>query len=729
MLLEMSLAGALLVIAIILIRALVMHKLPKSTFLILWAIVLARLLVPISIPSQVSVFNLGNILNSRAAESHIPEIYETLPTRLPVPTFQWQFQRYTTASTGTTNMANTTESYTGRSTIGLPAIQPATLVYFVGVILSIVFFTVLYFKHRKEFMMSLPVNNSFTMQWLNTHKLKRRIIIRVSDKIATPLTYGILRPVILLPKDTDWTNVSQLEYILAHEYIHIRRFDTLTKILMTAALCIHWFNPILWAMYFLFNRDMEITCDEAVIRMFGETSKRGYALTLISMVERRSYLPVMYNNFSRHAIEERITAIMKIKKATIIGTLLALVLIVTTAAVFATTGVGDSPVPINSASSGSQNNNLSDNPDIPAAQSQSQIDSFNIEIGEFFEGEPGDDVITAVEAAQIGAYVLETLFGADLDGVTINMQFSQRVEAGSERGNMVDWSTSLVNGWAEQLGMTVDEILDYVRAASIRDYNFEIGLNVDSLATVVGLTSEEFMAQVMTVYIANRSVVVVEGWASQLGITADELFELMFNSYEGSEFIGIADTLGVPMEEFGFLLGNVWNTTRSTAYRAEQPSMWHGHIILNDAIFSQYHFAINAETGKLMNANYNPWAVYTEGMLLEEARFGFSSIYAVPVDVTAQHNNKYARLAMDIAQEFGIMSGTVVRATISAVSQGANPATGEAAVTIMVDVECATGEIMVLGFDGFLEDTPVLTIVSVGGRFSFVESEFDWVTR
>jgi len=197
-------------------------------------------------------------------------------------------------------------------------------------------FTLLYRKSRAKFDTSLPVSSEFLTNWLEKHKLKRRISIRVSDQIAAPLTYGIWRPVILLPKGTDWNNERELNYVLAHEFIHIKRFDTLTKLVMTAALCIHWFNPIAWGMYFLLNRDMEISCDEAVIHTLGETSKQDYARTLISMMERKSHLPALYNNFSKYAIEERITAIMKMKKRTIIGTIMALLMVATTATVFAT---------------------------------------------------------------------------------------------------------------------------------------------------------------------------------------------------------------------------------------------------------------------------------------------------------------------------------------------------------------------------------------------------------
>lgn len=89
-------------------------------------------------------------------------------------------------------------------------------------------------------------------------------------------------------------------------------------------------------MYILANRDIELSCDEAVVRLFGENTRTAYARSLISMEETRSGLTPLCNNFSKNAIEERITAIMKIKKASMFSLVLALALIVGVTTAFAT---------------------------------------------------------------------------------------------------------------------------------------------------------------------------------------------------------------------------------------------------------------------------------------------------------------------------------------------------------------------------------------------------------
>ena len=134
----------------------------------------------------------------------------------------------------------------------------------------------------------------------------------------------------------DWKNEKQLQYVLSHEYVHIYRYDTVTKLIATLALCIHWFNPFVWVMYILFNRDIELACDESVIRQFGEKSKSAYSLMLINMEATKSGLLPFCNSFSKNAIEERITAIMKTKKTTIFSLVLACLIVVGVATAFAT---------------------------------------------------------------------------------------------------------------------------------------------------------------------------------------------------------------------------------------------------------------------------------------------------------------------------------------------------------------------------------------------------------
>ncbi|MCM1127907.1 MAG: M56 family metallopeptidase [Lachnospiraceae bacterium] len=216
------------------------------------------------------------------------------------------------------------------------------ILWLAGMTVTAFFFLTAYIRGYKRFQISFPIeeesraSQSIT-KWQQSHRIRRTIAVRWSEYVLTPLTYGVIRPVILMPKDMDWNDERQLFYVLEHEFVHIRRFDLAVKMLLTAALCIHWFNPLVWIMYSLFNRDLEISCDDEVIRHFGESEKSGYARALIFMEEKKAGLTPLYNGFSKNAIEERIGAVMKIRKTSMIALLTAVILVCGVLLGFATT--------------------------------------------------------------------------------------------------------------------------------------------------------------------------------------------------------------------------------------------------------------------------------------------------------------------------------------------------------------------------------------------------------
>lgn len=316
-LLQMSFSGAIMIAVIIVVRALVINRLPKKIFVLLWGVVLLRLLVPFSIPSMFSAYTLV----SRTAP--IQEALADIPQNAVIAQVaQEQLNLH----------SETMEPVQEED----PAAMNWEVLWIVGVVLCAGFFVISYLRCYFEFRISLPVSQEYAVKWLEEHSLRRSVRIRQSDQIAAPLTYGILYPVILMPKKTDWSNRQQLQYILLHEYIHICHFDMVWKMAAALVLCIHWFNPMVWAMYILINRDLELSCDESVVRRFGQTSKSNYARTLLSMEEKRSSLTPLCNNFSKNAIEERITAIMKTKKITIGVLLLSVAMVISIVVPFVT---------------------------------------------------------------------------------------------------------------------------------------------------------------------------------------------------------------------------------------------------------------------------------------------------------------------------------------------------------------------------------------------------------
>lgn len=318
-LLQMSLAGGVMILVITVIRALAIERLPKKTFLALWAAALARLLAPVSLPSALSIYSLLARRAPAAAE------WTAVPALPALP-----------AETGAA------AATAAQQTASAPAAQPPvwTIVWAVGAAVCAVVFAIAYGRCCREFRASFPVENDVIRRWLQSHPLRRTIAIRQSGRISSPLTFGVLRPVILMPKKTDWTDETALRYVLEHEFVHIQRFDVLSKLLLIAAVCVHWFNPLVWVMYVLANRDLELSCDETVLRRFGGDVRAAYARVLIRMEAARGGFAPLCNHFGKTAIEERITAIMKTKRITIVSLGLAALLVAGTVTVFATSAQG-----------------------------------------------------------------------------------------------------------------------------------------------------------------------------------------------------------------------------------------------------------------------------------------------------------------------------------------------------------------------------------------------------
>lgn len=301
-LLQMSLTGSMIILVIVALRMLFLNKLPKKLFLTLWWIALLRLLIPVSITSSLSVYSL--------------------------------FPQWVTFAEGIENQPQSLPADFGQQGNWPSHLE---ILWLTGMVLCAMFFLTAYIRSYIEFRISFPAEEENIRSWKQTHKIWREVSVRWSECAFAPLTYGFIRPVILLPKSAKQDHDEQLLYVLEHEFVHIRRFDMVTKLILTAVLCMHWFNPLVWVMYSLFNRDLEISCDEEVIRHFGEEIKSGYARALICMEEKKSGFATYCNGFGKNAVEERIRAVMKIRKTPMIALVISTVLVIVTFLGFATT--------------------------------------------------------------------------------------------------------------------------------------------------------------------------------------------------------------------------------------------------------------------------------------------------------------------------------------------------------------------------------------------------------
>lgn len=327
-LIQMSLHGAVFIAAVVIIRALTFKRVPHRTFVILWGVVFLTLLVPFSVPSNFSLYTFaGNIISAhRNVQTNVGGDGYTVNGSENAFGYGMENDGKVTYISDT--MATGASWFSG--------ISVWSGLWLAGMMIIAVYFAVAYIRSMREFRMSLPVQNEYLAGWSKSHRLRRVLSVRQSDRISSPLTYGILRPVILMPKETDWTDGSRLRFVLEHEYVHVRHFDAAAKLIAAAVLCVHWFNPMVWVMYILFNRDIELACDEGVINAFGQASRADYARTLIDMEAKRSGLMPFCSSFNKNSIEERITAIMKNKKMTIFSAILGFAIVAGATTIFAT---------------------------------------------------------------------------------------------------------------------------------------------------------------------------------------------------------------------------------------------------------------------------------------------------------------------------------------------------------------------------------------------------------
>lgn len=303
--LGISLSAGILIIIITGLRFLNIRKIPQSAYLLLWEIVVLRLLVPISIPVNVSLFeNLNGRIND-SIKSIEKSDYSFFSIFHPT-----EYESITVASKE--HPINT--------------IQLLMIIWLIGILLILVINLLRFRNSHQVIREAIPMKeDDYISGRMERWTPKRKIRILTSDRILTPFTVGIIHPKILLPKNMDYKQ-NEVNYVLVHELVHVIRQDNLWRILSFAAVLVHWFNPLAWLMYSSFHRDMEMACDEKVISLLGESKKTDYAMTLIQLAEKKSRLIPLYNSFSKNAVEERIVSIMKYKKITRVGVILSVIM-------------------------------------------------------------------------------------------------------------------------------------------------------------------------------------------------------------------------------------------------------------------------------------------------------------------------------------------------------------------------------------------------------------------
>lgn len=327
-LLKMSVTGTI-VICVVLALRLCLRRAPKIFSYVLWLVVLFRLLCPVSIALPVSVFHLIPSVQMDAADQlparEHPGNGDAMLSERPDGTDRAEEAfKVDAPSAEDFTIEYSKESETAElETVELETVieaivsgnwrKPALFIWLVGVVAMLFYAVISTLQLHKKLKNAMPESGN----------------IYLLEGITSPFVAGIFRPRIYLPCGLE---EHERTYILLHEQTHIRRGDPLFRVLAYAALTLHWFNPFVWMAFFLSGRDMEMSCDEQVLRRLGGEIRCDYSDSLLAMAQGKRFAGFAPLAFGEGDTGKRIKNVLNYKKATlrvmVIGALVVVLAVV-----------------------------------------------------------------------------------------------------------------------------------------------------------------------------------------------------------------------------------------------------------------------------------------------------------------------------------------------------------------------------------------------------------------
>ena len=305
---NMSISASWLILAVLILR-LVLKKAPKWVNVLLWGIVAVRLICPFSFESALSL---------------IPSA-ETFPEKIiSGPSFDVQ--------TGITPIDNRINDYLGDryfegvtvpTNNGNSIMTILTIVWIIGILLFVAYTVISYWRLHREIDTAVRYKDN----------------IFQSENVSSPFVLGLIKPRIYLPFKLDGQN---LEHVVAHEKAHIHRKDHWWKPLGFLLLTIHWFNPLMWLAYVLLCRDIELACDEKVIKELDNEQRADYTQALVACSVNRRMIAACPLAFGEVGVKERVKSVMNYKKPAFWVIILAVIACVIVAVCFLTNPKQDS---------------------------------------------------------------------------------------------------------------------------------------------------------------------------------------------------------------------------------------------------------------------------------------------------------------------------------------------------------------------------------------------------
>ncbi len=292
--LNMSITASWLVLAVLILRG-IFKKAPKAIICVLWAIVVVRLLCPVSFESVYSL-----IPTTEAVPESVAHINEPI----------MRSQLIVSDSEYAKNIVKVPKvEINDDGARGIEAMEVVLIVWVIGTGAMLTYSFISYVRLK--------------------FKVREAVVLRENiwfcDHIDTPFIMGIIRPRIYIPSSMD---EKQMEYVIAHEKVHLKRRDNVWKPFATILLSVYWFNPFMWVAYVMFCRDIEFACDERVIGKMDEADVRKYMKTLVSCSIPHHKLMAYPVAFGEIGVKSRIKTIVSYKKPKLVLSILAVVVCV-----------------------------------------------------------------------------------------------------------------------------------------------------------------------------------------------------------------------------------------------------------------------------------------------------------------------------------------------------------------------------------------------------------------
>lgn len=368
----MGFYGSIMIVTVLVLRGLLKNRLPKFVFPLFWGVILLRLLIPFSLSSPLSMKVPDFFRNPFYEAASMINLIEDLPmtAEMNVATAQNQPKTIvpettvleTTALETTASETIVSEAIISEIPLEAEATATATegtalnisytsfdntlfyhlliFIYLGGLFVTISVLLIQKYQYTKRLKNALLIEHNETINTLLREINMGQILVFTNDEIASPLVCGLFAPKIYLPTRMDFSNTELLRHILCHETMHIRRKDNWIKAVMLVTLCLHWFNPLVWIMSKYLASDLELACDEAVLRHYDKEDeiRKNYALSLLTMAITGNRPTLLYSAFSKTEVERRIQSVLQYRKASSLLLLVSICFVLSGSVVFATGG-------------------------------------------------------------------------------------------------------------------------------------------------------------------------------------------------------------------------------------------------------------------------------------------------------------------------------------------------------------------------------------------------------